>query len=58
MRAHAVNATNAAARKLLSPEQRANPASYPQLEKFNTFRDIGKAAAGVDKLVTDLKSAK
>ena len=49
---------NAAARELLSPEQRANPASYPQLEKLNTFRDIGKAAAGVDKLVTDLKSAK
>ncbi len=48
---------NAAARKLLSAEQLANPASYPRLEKFNTFRDIGKAAAAVDKLVTDLKSA-
>ncbi len=49
---------NAAARKLLSAAQLANPASYPRLEKFNTFRDIGKAAAAVDKLVTDLKSAK
>lgn len=49
---------NLAARKLLSAAQLANPASYPKLEKFNTFRDIGKAAADVDKLMTDLKSAK
>ena len=49
---------NLAARKLLSAAQLANPASYPRLEKFNTFRDIGKAAAAVDKLMTDLKSAK
>jgi spermidine/putrescine-binding protein len=48
---------NAAARKLLSAAQLANPASYPKLEKFTPFRDIGKAAADVDKLVTDLKSA-
>jgi spermidine/putrescine transport system substrate-binding protein len=48
---------NAAARKLLSPEQLANPASYPKVDKFVPFRDIGKAAAQVDKLVTDLKSA-
>jgi spermidine/putrescine transport system permease protein len=48
---------NAAARRLLSPAQLANPASYPRVEKLNTFRDIGKAAADVDKLVTDLKSA-
>jgi spermidine/putrescine transport system substrate-binding protein len=48
---------NAAARKLLSAEQLANPASYPKVEKMNVFRDIGKAAADVDKLVTDLKSA-
>lgn len=49
---------NAAARKLLTPEQLGNPASYPKVEKFNTFRDIGKVAAQIDKLVTDLKSAK
>jgi spermidine/putrescine-binding protein len=49
---------NAAARKLLTPEQLANPASYPKLEKFNTFRDIGKAAADVDRMLTDLKSTK
>jgi spermidine/putrescine transport system permease protein len=48
---------NLAARKLLTPAQLANPASYPKLENYNTFRDIGKAAADVDKLVTDLKSA-
>jgi spermidine/putrescine transport system substrate-binding protein len=47
---------NSAARKLLSPAQLANPASYPKMEKFIPFRDIGKAAADVDKLVTDLKS--
>jgi spermidine/putrescine transport system permease protein len=48
---------NVVARTLLTAEQLANPASYPKLEKLNTFRDIGKAAAAVDKLVTDLKSA-
>lgn len=48
---------NLAARQLLTPEQLANPASYPKLENYHTFRDIGKAAAAVDKLVTDLKSA-
>lgn len=46
---------NLEARKLLSPEQLANPASYPQGEKLECFRDIGKAAATVDKLITDLK---
>ena len=51
---------NAAARKLLKPEQLANPASYPPAGggKLETFRDIGKAAANIDRLVTDLKSAK
>lgn len=48
---------NLAARKLLTPEQLANPASYPKLENYRTFRDVGKAAADVDKLVTDLKNA-
>lgn len=48
---------NLAARKLLTPEQLANPASYPVSGKLETFRDIGKAAADVDRLVTDLKSA-
>lgn len=50
---------NAAARKLLTSEQLANPASYPSAGgRLETFRDIGKAAADIDRLVTDLKSAK
>lgn len=48
---------NLAARKLLTPRELANPASYPTSGKLETFRDIGKAAADIDKLVTDLKSA-
>jgi spermidine/putrescine transport system permease protein len=49
---------NLAARKLLTPEQLANPASYPTAPgKLETFRDIGKAAADIDSLMTDLKSA-
>lgn len=63
---------NAEARKLLSEAQRANPASYPpawfgsaaqvvsgmqQGKRAEPFRDIGKMATEVDKLVTDLKSA-
>lgn len=47
---------NLEARKLLSPEELANPASYPASGKLETFRDIGRAAADVDRLVTDLKS--
>jgi len=46
---------NTEARKVLTPEQLANPASYPTATKLETFRDIGKAAAAVDKLITDLK---
>jgi spermidine/putrescine transport system permease protein len=51
---------NAAARKRLTSEQLANPASYPPAGggKLESFRDIGKAAADVDRLMTDLKSAK
>lgn len=48
---------NLAARKLLTPAQLANPASYAPLGKLDTFRDIGKAAADIDKLMTDLKTA-
>ncbi|MBL9201086.1 MAG: spermidine/putrescine ABC transporter substrate-binding protein [Opitutaceae bacterium] len=48
---------NLAARKLLTPAQLANPASYPPMGKLDTFRDIGKAAADIDKLMTDLKTA-
>ena len=48
---------NAAARRLLTAEQLANPASYPPVLKLDTFRDVGKGAAAVDRLVTDLKSS-
>lgn len=50
---------NAEAVKLLKPEQRANPASYPPGEpKLETFKDIGAAAKDIDKLVTDIKGRK
>jgi len=50
---------NAAARKLLTPQQLANPASYPKGGgKLETFRDIGRAASDIDRLMTDLKSAR
>ena len=50
---------NAEAVKLLKKEQRDNPASYPAGEpKLETFRDIGKAATTIDKLVTDLRGRK
>jgi spermidine/putrescine transport system substrate-binding protein len=48
---------NAAARKLLSSEQLANVASYPKTGKMRTFRDIGRAAAEIDRLLTQLKNA-
>jgi len=48
---------NVAARELLTPEERANPASYPPgSPKLSTFRDIGRLAADVDRLFTDLKA--
>jgi spermidine/putrescine transport system substrate-binding protein len=48
---------NVVARKLLTPEERGNAASYPPGNpKLSTFRDIGPLGADVDKLVTDLKA--
>jgi len=49
---------NLEARKLLSPEQLANPASYPAAGKLETFHDIGRLAADIDRLMTDLKSGR
>ncbi|WP_438480651.1 polyamine ABC transporter substrate-binding protein [Oleiharenicola lentus] len=50
---------NVEARKLLSADQLANPASYPKAErKLDTFRHIGDSGAVIDELVTDLKNAK
>jgi spermidine/putrescine transport system permease protein len=47
---------NDEARKLLSNEELANPASYPKNPgKLETFRDIGKSASLVDQLITDLR---
>jgi spermidine/putrescine transport system permease protein len=47
---------NAAARKLLSDGQRANPASYPPgAGNLELFRDIGKGNADVSVLMTELR---
>ncbi len=48
---------NAEARKLLTKPELANPASYPTGEpKMEIFKDIGKAAGDIDKMMTDLRS--
>ncbi|MDB5291991.1 MAG: spermidine/putrescine transporter substrate-binding protein [Phycisphaerales bacterium] len=47
---------NAAARKLLSDGQRANPASYPpDAGNLELFHDIGKGNADVSVLMTELR---
>lgn len=49
---------NLEARKLLTPEQLANPASFPspeELGKMQTFDDIGAQASKVDEMITSLK---
>ncbi len=48
---------NLEARKLLSPKELANPASYPPGNpKLSGFLDIGDLAVPIDKLITDLKA--
>lgn len=48
---------NLAARKLLTPEERANPASYPKGNpKLESFRDIGPATAQVEELVREVRA--
>jgi spermidine/putrescine transport system permease protein len=49
---------NGAARHLLSPQQLANPASYPPAGARDTFRAIGKTSQQIDELVTDLKNSR
>jgi spermidine/putrescine transport system substrate-binding protein len=50
---------NGEARKLLSPEQLANPASYPVIDKpLETFRNMGQMSAAIDELMTDLKNSR
>jgi spermidine/putrescine transport system substrate-binding protein len=49
---------NAEARKLLSAEELANPASFPtaeEMKKLETFKDIGQQAGKIDDLITTLK---
>ncbi len=47
---------NIEARKLLTEDQRNNPASYPKDAKLDLFHDIGEAATLIDTLVTDVRS--
>jgi spermidine/putrescine transport system permease protein len=48
---------NLAARKLLTPAQLSNPASYPaDTSRLDIFHDIGAESSEVDKLVTDLRA--
>jgi len=50
---------NLAARKLLTPEQLSNPASFPSEEEMKSlqlFKDIGDQASQVDELVTTIKA--
>jgi spermidine/putrescine transport system substrate-binding protein len=49
---------NGAARRLLSPQQLANPASYPAVNPRDTFRAAGKASELIDEVVTDLKNSR
>jgi spermidine/putrescine transport system permease protein len=48
---------NAEARKLLSAEQLANPASYPAPAKLETFRALGKEKTEIENLYNDLKNS-
>jgi spermidine/putrescine transport system substrate-binding protein len=47
---------NAEARKLLSKDQLANPASYPDPKHLEVFRDIGPGSQKIVALMTDLRS--
>lgn len=48
---------NLEARKLLSKEELANPASYPKDDlNLEMFHDIGTKASAIDRLVTEVKS--
>jgi spermidine/putrescine transport system permease protein len=50
---------NAEARKLLTPDQLATPASYPSAEdstRLFPFKDIGEMASEVESLITDLRA--
>ncbi|MEI6070746.1 MAG: spermidine/putrescine ABC transporter substrate-binding protein [Verrucomicrobiae bacterium] len=49
---------NLAARKLLTPGQRANPASFPtdqEMARMQTFEDVGEQASKFDTVLTAIK---
>ena len=49
---------NLAARKLLTPEELANPASYPKGDaKLETFRDVGEGARRIEQLVREVRAS-
>ncbi len=50
---------NLAARKLLTPEQLNNPASFPteaEIKSLQLFKDIGDQASQIDEVVTTIKA--
>ena len=47
---------NAEARKLLTPPQLANPASYPKPQKLEIFHDIGAGSQDIGQLMSELRS--
>jgi spermidine/putrescine transport system permease protein len=47
---------NAEARKLLSKEQLANPASYPKAERLEVFHDIGPGTQLIGDMMSRLRS--
>jgi len=50
--------TNREARKLLTPEELRNPASYPKAgAKLETFRDVGDASSRIEMLVREVRAA-
>jgi len=47
---------NAEARKLLTPAQLANPASYPKTDHLEVFHDIGPGTKLIGELMSELRS--
>jgi spermidine/putrescine transport system substrate-binding protein len=47
---------NLEARRLLTPQQLANPASYPKPERLEIFHDIGPGTQEIGQLMSELRS--
>jgi len=47
---------NVEARKLLTPQQLSNPASYPTAGHLEVFHDIGPAMRDLSEMMTELRS--